>query len=65
VRLSHTYTCKKGTRRYRYYLCGTAQQRGWDQCPSPSVPAGEIERFVVDQIQQLGTDPKLIAETIR
>ncbi len=62
--MSHTYTCK-GTRRYRYYVCGTAQQRGWDQCPAPSVPAGEIERFVVDQIQQIGTDPQLITETIR
>ncbi len=62
--MSHTYTCK-GNRRYRYYLCGTAQKRGWDQCPAPSVPAGEIERFVVDQIHQIGTDPKLITETIR
>ncbi len=63
--MSHTYTCKKGNRRYRYYVCGTAQQRGWDQCPAPSVPAGEIERFVVDQIHQIGTDPQLITETIR
>ncbi len=62
--MSHTYTCK-GTRRYRYYLCGTAQQRGWDQCPAQSVSAGEIERFVVDRIHQIGTDPQLITETIR
>ena len=61
--MSHTYTCK-GNRRYRYHVCGTAHQRGWDQCPAPSVPAGEIERFVVDQIHQIGTDPKLITETI-
>lgn len=62
--MSHTYTCK-GNRRYRYYLCGHAQRNGRDQCPAPSVPAGEIERFVVDQIHQIGTDPKLITETIR
>jgi site-specific DNA recombinase len=62
--MSHTYTCK-GTRRYRYYLCGHAQRNGRDQCPAPSVPAGEIERFVVDQIHQIGQDPKLISETIR
>jgi site-specific DNA recombinase len=62
--MSHTYTCK-GTRRYRYYLCGHAQRNGRDQCPAPSVPAGEIERFVVDQIHQIGNDPKLITETIR
>ena len=62
--MSHTYTCK-GTRRYRYYLCGHAQRNGRDQCPAPSVSAGEIERFVVDQIHQIGTDPQLITETIR
>ncbi len=62
--MSHTYTTK-GNRRYRYYVCGTAQQRGWSECPSPSVPAGEIERFVVEQIKCIGRDPAVIAETIR
>lgn len=61
---SHTYT-SKGNRRYRYYVCGTAQQRGWSECPSPSVPAGEIERFVVEQIKFIGRDPTVIAETVQ
>jgi site-specific DNA recombinase len=62
--MSHTYTAK-GNRRYRYYVCGTAQQRGWSECPAPSVPAGQIERFVVEQIQSIGRDPAVIAETTR
>lgn len=62
--MSHTYTAK-GNRRYRYYVCGTAQQRGWSECPSPSVPAGEIERFVVEQIKCIGRDPAVVAETVR
>ena len=62
--MSHTYT-SKGNRRYRYYVCGTAQQRGWSECPSPSVPAGEIERFVIEQIKCIGRDPAVIAETVR
>lgn len=62
--MSHTYT-SKGNRRYRYYVCGTAQQRGWSECPSPSVPAGEIERFVVDQIKSIGRDPAVISETVQ
>jgi len=62
--MSHTYT-SKGNRRYRYYVCGTAQQRGWSECPSPSVPAGEIERFVVEQIKCIGRDPAVISETVR
>ncbi len=43
----------RGTRRYRYYLCTNAQKRGWAACPSPSVPAAEVERFVVDEIVAL------------
>jgi site-specific DNA recombinase len=50
---SHT---TKGSRRYRYYLCRHAQKRGWKTCPAPSVPAGEIERLVSEQIQSLSAD---------
>ncbi len=38
-------------------------QRGWSECPAPSVPAGEIERFVVDQIRTIGKDPVLLKQT--
>ena len=60
--MTHTYT-SKGNRRYRYYVCHHAQQQGWDHCPAPSVPAGEIERFVVEQIRAIGQDPGLVAAT--
>ena len=60
--MTHTYT-SKGSRRYRYYVCNHAQQQGWDHCPAPSVPAGEIERFVVEQIRAIGQDPGLVAAT--
>ena len=39
-------------------------QEGWAKCPAPSVPAGEIERFVVEQIQTIGTDEDLLNQTI-
>jgi site-specific DNA recombinase len=46
----------RGTRRYRYYVCCGAVQRGREHCPSKSVPAGEIERLVVEQVRRaLGT----------
>lgn len=54
----------KGPKRYRYYVCVQAQKRGWYTCPSKSVPAGELERFVVDQIRGIGRDPSVLAETI-
>ena len=61
--MSHAYTAK-GSRQYRYYVCTRAQKRGWQECPSPSIPAGEIERFVVDQIKCVGRDPRVIKETL-
>jgi len=59
----HTYSMK-GTKRYRYYVCLNAQKRGWHVCPSKSIPASEIERFVVEQIKGIGRDHALVAETI-
>ncbi|MGH7170913.1 MAG: hypothetical protein ACRELF_03170 [Gemmataceae bacterium] len=28
---------------YRYYTCVNAQKRGWQVCPSKSIPSAEIE----------------------
>jgi site-specific DNA recombinase len=61
--MSHSFS-SKGTRQYRYYVCHRAQQRGWQTCPSPSIPAGEIERFVIDQIRCVGRDPQVIGQTL-
>jgi site-specific DNA recombinase len=57
-------TTRKGNRRYRYYTCSSAQKRGWHTCPSKSIPAGEIEKFVVERIRCIGRDRSLLAETI-
>ena len=40
----------RGNKRYRYYTCSAAQKKGWHTCPSKSVPALKLERFVLDQI---------------
>jgi site-specific DNA recombinase len=58
---SHT---TKGDRRYRYYTCVGAQKRGWDGCPSKSIPAAEIEAVVLEQIRCIGRDPALLHETL-
>ncbi|MEQ9380130.1 MAG: recombinase family protein [Pirellulales bacterium] len=62
--MSPTHSTKNGKKRYRYYVCTSAQKRGWHSCPSKSIPAGEIERFVVDQIKCIGRDPALIHEIV-
>ena len=54
----------KGVRRYRYYTCTNAQKRGWDACPSKSLPADEIERLVLERIRGLGRDPALLREIL-
>jgi site-specific DNA recombinase len=61
--MTHTHT-KRGNKRYRYYVCVGAQKRGWHDCPSKSIPAQEIERFVVDQVRCIGKDAGLLAETL-
>ena len=60
--MSHSYA-SRGTRRYRYYVCTAAQKQGWHTCPSPSVPAAELERFVVDELRTIARDPELRAAT--
>jgi site-specific DNA recombinase len=55
--MSPTYSSKHN-KRYRYYICSNAQKRGWDHCPSQSVPARPMERIVLEQISKMGQDPK-------
>jgi site-specific DNA recombinase len=61
--MNHAYS-KKDSRQYRYYVCHRAQTRGWKSCPAPSIPAGEIERFVVNEIKSVGRDQSIIQETL-
>lgn len=62
--MTPTHTTKNGTKRYRYYVCTNAQHRGWQACPTPSIPAPEIEKFVVEQIRKIGRSPEIIRETV-
>jgi site-specific DNA recombinase len=62
--MTPTHATKNKTKRYRYYVCNNASSRGWHNCPAPSVPAPEVEQFVIDQIKCIGKDSDLLAETI-
>lgn len=57
--MTHTWAKKPPNRLYRYYTCSTRVKRGKDACPTPTLPAQEIEDFVVEQIRSLARYPEL------
>ncbi len=62
--MTPSFAAKNKTQRYRYYVCCAAQKRGWRTCPSKSLPAVEIERFVLEQIHALGNDHNLLRKAL-
>jgi site-specific DNA recombinase len=62
--MTPAHTTRNRSRHYRYYVCMAAQKRGWDACPSESVPAAPIEQVVVGQIQALGRDPAALGAVL-
>lgn len=61
--MGHTHT-GKGPKRYRYYVCQTAQIQGADACPDARVNAHVVESAVVSQIGDLGGNPELARLTL-
>jgi len=51
ARMVYSYS-SKGGRKYPYYVCRNAQQKGWATCPSKSLPARAIEESVVERIRE-------------
>jgi site-specific DNA recombinase len=62
--MTPSQTTRHGCRRYRYYVCSSAQRHGWQSCPSKSVPAGPIERLVLEQVKGLARNPDLLQEVL-
>jgi len=62
--MTHSYARKKGAM-YRYYVCANAMKHGYASCPMKSIPAGEVERMVIDRLRQVLRSPALIAQTYR
>lgn len=56
---------KNHGREYRYYTCSKRIKTGYRKCKLPTLPAGEIEALVVDQLRALLRHPDVIARTYR
>ncbi len=52
-------------REYRYYTCSKKVKTGYKKCSLPSLPAGELEGIVVQQLRSLLRHPAVIAHTFR
>jgi site-specific DNA recombinase len=52
-------------REYRCYTCSKKVKSGYGKCGLPSIPAGELEKIVVEQLRTLLRHPDVIAHTFR
>jgi len=59
-----SFTKRRG-KTYRYYLCVHASKHGPGSCPVGAVPAGEIERAVIEQVRAVFETPEVVAATVR
>ncbi len=57
-----TYT-QKGPRRYTYYLCAKDAKRAVSRCRLKRVPAGDIEKVVLEQLSSVFRTPTLVSQT--
>jgi site-specific DNA recombinase len=60
----HLPVSKNGKKVYRYYVCTNAHTNGYDKCPTPSIPAAEIERFVLERLVELGSNEEVLDAVI-
>jgi hypothetical protein len=58
-----TYTAKN-KQKYRYYVCSNAQKTGFNNCPTRSVNANEIERAVIDCVKKIIAENNLTQANI-
>jgi DNA invertase Pin-like site-specific DNA recombinase len=58
-------SCRKPNKAYRYYVCSTAQRHGERTCPVRSIPAGELEAVVVQELRTLFRTPERLTTALR
>jgi len=61
--LTHHYTKRRG-KIYSYYVCSYALRHGASTCPRSRISAKELEKFVIEQIKEIGGNPALLSQTM-
>lgn len=51
-------SCRKPNKSYRYYLCSSSHRLGQRTCPVRSVPAGEVEAVIIQELRALFRSPE-------
>jgi site-specific DNA recombinase len=59
------HSTRHGPKVHRYYRCRSALENGSATCPTKTVPASEIEAFIINEIKAIGTDRELLTATTR
>lgn len=62
--MTHTFSGKSKRNVYRYYRCTNAIKNGHDVCPVGTLPAGEIEQVVIEEVRGLAKDEALLAQVL-
>jgi site-specific DNA recombinase len=57
-----TYTSKPNGKKYAYYLCMKDHRRAKSICPIKRIPAGDLEKAVLDQLGAIFHTPTMLAE---
>jgi site-specific DNA recombinase len=63
--MSLSYSQKSRKKRYGYYLCMDDHRRAESVCPVRRVPAGDIEKTVIDHLGAIFRTPKMLANVWR
>jgi site-specific DNA recombinase len=61
--MTYTYT-RRGPKLYAYYTCQHAREHGAASCPMPNLPAGEVDRLVIDEIAAICRNDALAGRVV-
>lgn len=60
----HLPVAKRKNKYYEYYTSSKAVKEGHCLCRTGSVPAGELDRFVLDKVRNAFKSPEIIQELV-